>query len=722
MTFFDIHVPGYELVEKIGSGGMATVWKARQQSLDRLVAIKLLPMASIQGVDAAERFRMETHIAARLRHPGIVQVYDAGETGGVAYLIMELVEGYTVGDRIRTKGRLEEGMALKVGLGVAQALAYAWEKECLIHCDVKPDNMLVEASSGTVKVSDLGLARLIGPKALRPEQALIIGTPNYLSPEQARGDSDLDCRTDMYALGASLYHMVTGVLPFGEHAPGEAMERHIFDTLPDPCEVNEEVSEGMGWLIEGLMGKDRTKRPAFWSQVVKDLEGVAEGRFPQRLPEEGESTVQRGLRRMRRVTPEAPAKGTRAGVARPKIVVREQDLAKRMGGAKPPVYKAGDAVGGLAAAVALAGVVYAGVFWFAGRERAAMEKRSEVVTEQAAPVPFLVDEDFEDVVPASEVAEEARAAPGRMGDSQRMEVAAARLGEGRELFNEWIRTREHPEGLGRVEALARSVVELVEKEKATGGGGAKAEGLMRDAYRLIADVRGSLPVGVIPVEVWLEDVEEGEGSERVVAVQEEVYEADPGLGLARGWSKLRGVDEGLAEDWETVLLPYVTGVAELGVEERPGLIGGVLYLDGLEEAARKLNGRVGSRGEAGEGFRGGSIEWVALEGGGRGVFEEVWAGTDRKDQVVFLHFVGRQGGAARLDGKEFSAEWQGLDLVLGVEKPRKEMKVARRVRLQDEVLRIESEALGGRNEVEYRTLTILPRHFGAVMLYGLEGR
>ncbi|HMP73677.1 MAG TPA: hypothetical protein PKE55_10485, partial [Kiritimatiellia bacterium] len=109
-------------------------------------------------------------------------------------------------------------------------------------------------------------------------------------------------------------------------------------------------------------------------------------------------------------------------------------------------------------------------------------------------------------------------------------------------------------------------------------------------------------------------------------------------------------------------------------------------------------------------------------GGGGVVLGEGWGGTDRKDQVVFLHFVGRGGGAARLDGKEFSAEWQGLDLVLGVEKPRKEMKVARRVRLQDEVLRIESEALGGRNEVEYRTLTILPRHFGAVMLYGLEGR
>ena len=154
----DIQITGFEMLEKLGEGGMASVWKARQVSLDRMVAIKVLAPRFASDTDDVEMFRREAQQAAKLKHPGIVQVYDAGTENGLYFFVMEYVAGYTVGDWVTRKERLSENDVLLLAECVAGALAYAWDSSRIIHCDIKPDNVMLD-DDGSVKVTDLGLAR-----------------------------------------------------------------------------------------------------------------------------------------------------------------------------------------------------------------------------------------------------------------------------------------------------------------------------------------------------------------------------------------------------------------------------------------------------------------------------------------------------------------------------------------------------------------------------------
>lgn len=298
-----IEIPGFEILEKIGAGGMATVWKARQVSLDRTVAIKIL--YSKFGSDPSDvlRFQSEAQSAARLKHHGIVQVYDASTIGSMYYFVMEFVAGSTVGDWLKRSGAMSLKDALLVTECVVDALAYAWREVGIIHCDVKPDNLLVDAD-GSVKVSDLGLARTLSQMLSDAASDEIMGTPAYISPEQALGESTLDFRADVYSLGATLYHMVTGVVPFGGNPPDEIMDMHIRSTLPDPMEVNPQVTAPVAWLIEKMMCKDPEGRHESWEAVARDLDRVKKGLRPlgEALPE-GVSTIERSAGRMKVGTP-----------------------------------------------------------------------------------------------------------------------------------------------------------------------------------------------------------------------------------------------------------------------------------------------------------------------------------------------------------------------------------------------------------------------------------
>lgn len=296
-----IEIPGFEILEKIGAGGMATVWKARQISLDRTVAIKIL--YSKFGNDPSDvlRFQSEAQSAARLKHHGIVQVYDASTLGGMYYFVMEFVAGYTVGDWLKRSGALPLKDALLVTECVVDALAYAWREAGIIHCDIKPDNILVDAD-GSVKVSDLGLARTLSQMLSDAASDEIMGTPAYISPEQALGEGTLDFRADVYSLGATLYHMVTGVVPFGGNPPDEIMDMHIRNTIPDPMDLNPKVTAPVAWLIEKMMCKDPAGRHETWEAVARDLDRVKKGLRPlgDALPE-GVSTVERSPARLKAV-------------------------------------------------------------------------------------------------------------------------------------------------------------------------------------------------------------------------------------------------------------------------------------------------------------------------------------------------------------------------------------------------------------------------------------
>lgn len=279
----DIDAPtiaGFEVLKKLGQGGMSTVWMARQLSLDRIVAIKvLLPRFALEEEEVA-RFRSEAQAAAKLKHGGIVQVYDTSVADGSYYFIMEYIAGYTVGDWVRRKGVLPERDAVLVAEYVSEALAYAWDQANIIHCDIKPDNIMID-EDGTVKVTDLGLSRTLNAMSTFTEDdGYVLGTPAYMSPEQARGDAHLDFRSDIYALGAMLYHLVTGKRLFYEHDESETLELQIVGTAPDAMALNPSLSRPTCALIERMLAKNPDLRGDSWQAVHADMRRVYRGIMP----------------------------------------------------------------------------------------------------------------------------------------------------------------------------------------------------------------------------------------------------------------------------------------------------------------------------------------------------------------------------------------------------------------------------------------------------------
>ncbi|MEI6148415.1 MAG: protein kinase [bacterium] len=286
----DIKLTGFELLELLGKGGMGVVWKARQLSLDRLVAIKFLHEAIRQNPDSIKQLMSEARMAAKLKHSGIVQVYDAHEEHGHCFFVMEFVEGYSVGQWLSRSKLVPWKDALLVVESVAVALDYAWRTAGMIHCDVKPENIMVD-KDGTIKVADLGLSRTLDSRSGQDESE-VTGTPSYMSPEQVYGDVELDCRTDIYSLGALLYQMVTGKRPFAEKPDREIMEGLLTEQIPDPRDIVPGIPTPVCALLERLMAKDRDERPKDWLAVIRDIQRVEKGVMPiTRAPIAGDSTV-----------------------------------------------------------------------------------------------------------------------------------------------------------------------------------------------------------------------------------------------------------------------------------------------------------------------------------------------------------------------------------------------------------------------------------------------
>ena len=291
----DFEIPGFELIEKVGEGGMGQVWKARQLSLDRLVAIKLLPPKLSHDAESMHQIIKEARTAAKLKHPGIVHVYDACEQDGHCCLVMEYIDGYNVGQWLARKQVISSKDALVVIESVAIALKYAWREAGLIHCDLKPENIMID-HDGSIKVADLGLSRTPDFQVASPASDEVAGTPGYISPEQVQGDDQLDCRTDIYSLGCCLYQMVTGVRPFHNLTDSEAMEAHLTSQIPDPREIVPEVPASVCGLIELMLIKNRAHRIADWDAVLKELHRAQKSPLSSReLPPAGASTMRRRL-------------------------------------------------------------------------------------------------------------------------------------------------------------------------------------------------------------------------------------------------------------------------------------------------------------------------------------------------------------------------------------------------------------------------------------------
>ena len=240
---------GFELLSRLGQGGMGAVYKARQKSMDRLVALKILPKNLAKNQDFISRFLREARAAGKLSHPNIVTGIDAGFADGYYYFAMEYVEGRNLGDRVRSDGPLPEKEVLEIGRQIAEALEYAHDAG-MVHRDVKPENILV-TREGQAKLCDLGLARTSGgsdDEARVTQAGFAVGTPYYISPEQVRGE-DPDSRADIYSLGCTLYHLLAGQPPFVGPSALATMQKHLTETAARLSDLRPGTSRALEAVI-----------------------------------------------------------------------------------------------------------------------------------------------------------------------------------------------------------------------------------------------------------------------------------------------------------------------------------------------------------------------------------------------------------------------------------------------------------------------------------------
>jgi len=273
-------VAGYEIIEKLGQGGMGAVYKARKTDDESLVALKILP-PSMADDEAIKRFKREADMASKLAHNNIVKCLECGHDArkGFHFCALEYVDGEDLAKVIRRRWHVPEPEAIGITRKLAVALEYA-HVSGLVHRDVKPENVMI-ASDGSVKLLDLGLARTVEAEATRLTQSgVFMGSPYYAAPEQAHGDSDVDTRADIYSLGATLYHMLTGQTPFSGRTAVEILQKHVAAQVPWPADVNPEISDATCSVVAKMMAKLPADRYQDANELIQDLDAIAAGEDP----------------------------------------------------------------------------------------------------------------------------------------------------------------------------------------------------------------------------------------------------------------------------------------------------------------------------------------------------------------------------------------------------------------------------------------------------------
>ncbi len=318
-TLVGTRIANCQIGRRIGAGGMGAVYLAHHVGLNKPVAVKILSLPVVGQDDYVHRFMREAQTAARLEHPNIVQVFDVGESSGIHYLTMQYIEGKSLERILEERGKLPLAQAVAIGKRIAMALAAA-HKAGVVHRDIKPANVLV-SKEGVVKVVDFGLARHVESGQTISSTGQIIGTPHYMAPEQAKGEK-VDARTDIYSLGATLYHVVTGSKCFRGDTPLAIVLKQIQEQPPPVHTLNPELPPALSAIIAKMMAKDPAGRHATAEEVVRALDGLKTG---------GETVV--GAAAPKRRSPAAIAAGAIAAV----VVVAAVAWALARDGAPAPV-------------------------------------------------------------------------------------------------------------------------------------------------------------------------------------------------------------------------------------------------------------------------------------------------------------------------------------------------------------------------------------------------
>jgi serine/threonine protein kinase len=308
-------IAGFELLNKIGQGGMGTVFRAQQKSLDRVVALKVLPPSIAKDQKFIERFQREARASAKLNHPNIVQGIDVGldPSTGLWYFAMEYIDGPNVAAVLKQQRVLPEEQVLSIGRDVARALECSWGAG-IVHRDIKPDNILISAQ-GETKLADLGLAKQTHDDAGVTQSGQAIGTPFYMAPEQVRGKSDeIDIRTDIYALGATLFQMATGRPPYDGETSAVIMSKHLTEPVPKARQANPALSEGFSRLVERMMQKKREQRVQTPAELLSEIEKVLRGEILRDSTTGPRRPVAGTMSARRREAPTQPSGGGKLAV------------------------------------------------------------------------------------------------------------------------------------------------------------------------------------------------------------------------------------------------------------------------------------------------------------------------------------------------------------------------------------------------------------------------
>jgi tRNA A-37 threonylcarbamoyl transferase component Bud32 len=296
-------IPGYELVAKIGQGAMGEIHKAKQLSVDRTVAVKIFPLRFARNAKHLESMVGEARLLAKLDHPNIVKVIDAGRTQDRYYYVMEYVDGTTVQKMLDWQKRVPERECLKIGMNIGLALAHAAEHK-LVHRDIKPGNIMI-TKDGTVKLFDLGIAKILTGDDKREDFA--VGTPYYMSPEACLRQS-VDIRSDIYSLGATLYHCATGAPPFKGPTAESTAAMHLQREPVPPHELNPELSAEFSGAIMKMMKKDPAERQQSGAELARVLDDIMKNQLETSLGTKVKTTRRR-----------IPAAGTQTPVFKTRV-------------------------------------------------------------------------------------------------------------------------------------------------------------------------------------------------------------------------------------------------------------------------------------------------------------------------------------------------------------------------------------------------------------------
>ncbi len=322
----DLKFRGYDILSTLGEGGLGTVYRARQVSMNRLVALKVLHKQWTNDDEFRKRFVLEARTVGKLSHQNLIQVYDVGKEGDYYYFSMEFVDGRTVDELIEAAPgrRLDVGQAVDIVIQVLRAIRYYKDFD-IVHRDIKPSNIMI-TRSGLVKLGDFGFVKSNVEKELGTD-GMVLGTPDYIAPEQAMGKPNVDYRADIYSLGVTFYHMLTGQPPFSG-SPTRVMVKHTRDPIPDPREIRPSLGDEVADVLNKMLEKDPDKRYSNLNVLFADLERLQEthrNKAPVMI-EVGKSSMIRALKMEQARVTDLSTRLRRAEETAKKVLNRQQLL------------------------------------------------------------------------------------------------------------------------------------------------------------------------------------------------------------------------------------------------------------------------------------------------------------------------------------------------------------------------------------------------------------